>query len=581
MLLDRRDIDFILFDWLNGAAAADRELVSGVLDTAERIAERELLPHYKLSDVNEPYLDASGEVRIAPEIADGIRAIADAGLFSTVFEEDLGGAALPFSVYCAALAILKSGNIAAAAYLMLTVANARLITTFGSAEQIKAFAVPQIAGEMLGTMCLSEPAAGSGLGDVVTKAVFAGEDELGHRYLLSGNKMWISAGDHDASSNIVHLVLARIPDLSGRVDRNTNALSLFIVPKLLPDGQRNDVTVAGLNHKMGYRGVPNCLLNFGEGRFLPDAEAGAVGWLVGAPGHGMRKMFQMMNEARIGVGIGGAALACRAYQLSLDYARQRRQGRRPGSEEPAQIIEHPDVARMLINQKVFAEGSMALALYAADLADRAGSNPASRRILDLLTPVVKTWPSIWGLQACDLAIQIHGGYGYTRDFDVEQLYRDGRLNPIHEGTTGIQAIDLVGRKIVRDLGRSFFELLELVRADLQLAEHEGNLREAAAALAQRWSALDAAVRQLIEREGDLLLNGATAFLLAFGHCVTGWLWLSQALAASARGGGAATATGKVIACRHFVSSEIPRVDRWLDAALGEPAEWRWMPEAGW
>src|SRR5277367_6074097 len=289
----------------------------------------------------------------------------------------------------------------------------------------------------------------------MTRAVQDGDDVLGPRYRLTGNKMWISSGDHDITDNIIHLVLAKIPGDDGKLPPGTGGITLFIVPKLLPDGTRNDVRVAGLNHKMGYRGIPNCLLNFGEA-------GGAVGWRLGAAGQGLAIMFHMMNEARIFVGLGAAALAARGYRQSLDYARERLQGRPASAKDPAQpqrpIIEHADVKRMLLAQKAFSEGALSLILYCAMLMDRSKiqKDEAERASLEsyigLLTPVAKSWPAEFGLAANDFAIQIHGGYGYTRDFDVEQVYRDNRLNPIHEGTHGIQAIDLLGRKILRDNG---------------------------------------------------------------------------------------------------------------------------------
>ena len=282
-----------------------------------------------------------------------------------------------------------------------------------------------------------------------------GDDDLGPRYRLTGNKMWISGGDHDITDNIIHLVLAKIPGDGGKLPPGTGGITLFIVPKMLPGGVRNDISVAGLNHKMGYRGTTNCLLNFGEA-------GGAIGYRLGEGGQGLAIMFHMMNEARIFVGLGAAALAVRGYRQSLDYARERLQGRPASAKDPSSpqrpIIEHADVKRMLLAQKAFAEGALSLILYCAHLMDRervAGDKTEQARLdslLGLLTPVAKSWPSEFGLAANDFAIQVHGGYGYTRDFDVEQVYRDNRINPIHEGTHGIQGIDLLGRKILRDKG---------------------------------------------------------------------------------------------------------------------------------
>ncbi|MEP9359621.1 acyl-CoA dehydrogenase [Sphingomonas sp. KR3-1] len=569
MLLDRRDIDFLLHDWLNASALADRATVDAILDLSEKLAAEQFLPHYKRSDVEEPWLDEAGQVHICPAIGEALAHYAELGLFAAGFPEEQGGLGLPYLVCAASFAFFAAANVATAAYPMLTVANARLIAAFGSEVQFEAFARPEIEGRWFGTMCLSEPQAGSSLADVRTRAVADGEDLLGARYRLTGNKMWISGGDQDASGNIVHLVLAKVPDAAGVLPEGTAGISLFIVPKILPDGSRNDVRVAGLNHKMGYRGTANCLLNFGE-------EGGATGWIVGAPGEGLRQMFQMMNEARIGVGIGAAALGYRSYLLSARYARERLQGRSAGvrSGAPVAIIEHADVRHMLLRQKAYVEGAMALCLYCARLVDTAEDNGEDAALLGLLTPVAKTWPSEHGLAANDIAIQIHGGYGYTRDFDVEQLWRDNRLNPIHEGTTGIQAIDLLGRKILGD--GSGLPVLSLRIAQAVKAAR------AVPALARHADALSASLQRVTDTI-ELLRGGnraaaadnATAFLQAFGQVVLAWLWLEQAVVADAVGG--EMAEGKLRACRYFFECELPRADLLLgfvasgsDVASGAP-----------
>ena len=310
--------------------------------------------------------------------------------------------------------------------------------------------------------------------------------------------MWISGGDHDITENIMHLVLAKVPGADGKPEARHGGISLFAVPKGLPTRaatvrpvSATTSSVAGLNHKMGYRGTSNCLLAFGEGtRNRPQGQAGAIGFLIGEVGSGLAIMFRMMNEARIAVGVGATALACRGYHHSLAYARERLQGRSPAgaksANQPQQpIIAHADVRRMLLTQKAYAEGALALVLYCARLVDEetnAGTEEQRAdigRLLGLLTPVAKSWPSEFGLAANDLAIQIHGGYGYTRDFDVEQVYRDNRLNPIHEGTHGIQAIDLVGRKILRDGGVGLALLGERITAAVDRARRSNDLAEEA------------------------------------------------------------------------------------------------------
>jgi alkylation response protein AidB-like acyl-CoA dehydrogenase len=573
-LIDRRDVDFLLHDWLGVDALTGRDTVDAVLDLSEKLAAEAFLTHFKRSDVEEPRIE-DDTVRICPAIGEALARYAELGLFSAGFPEQLGGLGLPYLVTAASFAFFAAANVATAAYPMLTVGNARLIATFGSAAQIDTFARPQIEGRWFGTMCLSEPQAGSSLADVRTRAAVEGEDALGTRYRLTGSKMWISGGDQDASENIVHLVLAKVPDAGGILPEGTEGISLFIVPKILPDGSRNDVAVAGLNHKMGYRGTANCLLNFGEGD-------GATGWIVGAPGSGLRQMFQMMNEARIGVGLGAMALGYRGYRLSARYARERIQGRPAGRRggAPVAIIEHPDVRRMLLQQKAYVEGALALCLYCARLVDRAKRDVDDAALLGLLTPIAKTWPSEYGLAANDIAIQIHGGYGYTRDFDVEQLWRDNRLNAIHEGTTGIQAIDLVGRKILRD--RAGLAVLDrritATIAQVQVQAVAG-LAPHAAALAEAWRETSTAIAALRDGAPGAALDNATDFLRAFGHVVVAWLWLDQAIAAIAHDNAPHDfVCGKVRACRFFFECELPKVAPLLvlvrsgsDVAAGAPA----------
>jgi alkylation response protein AidB-like acyl-CoA dehydrogenase len=557
----RREIDFLLFDWLGADALVDRDLADGMLDLSERLAAEHFLPHYKQADVEEPVLDADGQVRLCPAVGDALRRYADLGLFSAGFSEALGGFGFPFLLCSASFTYFAAANIATSAYSMLTVANARLIAAHGTPRQIEHFARPQIAGRWFGTMCLSEPQAGSNLADIRTRAVREGADELGERYRIVGNKMWISGGDQDASENIVHLVLAKIPDEDGRLADGTAGISLFIVPKLLPDGARNDIRVAGLNHKMGYRGTANCLLNFGEAE-------GAIGWLVGKPGDGLRQMFLMMNEARINVGLGAAALACRSYRLSSRYAHERVQGRPAGRGQGASvpIVEHADVRRMLLAQRAYAEGALALSFYCAKLCDEE-ADPARASLLGLLIPVAKTWPSEYGLAANDIAIQIHGGYGYTRDFHVEQLWRDNRLNPIHEGTTGIQAADLIDRKILRD-GRGLAVLEAELAATMDRARCHPALAGCADGLADAWRRIARCIAALRDGAPDRTCDNAVPFLSAFGHLVVGWIWLDQAAAAAAIPPSGpdsdALRDGKLLVCRYFFDAELPKITAWAD-----------------
>ena len=582
-LISRRDLDFLLHEWLDVASLCSRaryadhsrETFDATLDTAERLATERFLPHRRKSDTHEPEFDGE-RVTVIPEVPEAVRAYAEAGLLSATHDYDYGGMQLPQVVDKACFVYFAAANVATSAYSMLTVGNANLLLAHGSPAQIDAFVRPMLAGRFTGTMCLSEPQAGSSLADVTTRAEPDGDSPLGARYRLFGNKMWISGGEHEICENIVHLVLARIPGSPPGV----KGISLFVVPRSLVTadgavGERNDVSLAGLNHKMGYRGTVNTLLNFGEGRRKPEGRAGAIGYLVGQPSQGLACMFHMMNEARIAVGLGAVALGYAGYLESLEYARNRPQGRPLAARDPASpqvpIVQHADVRRMLLAQKAYAEGGLALGLYCARLVDEektAGTveaRDAAHRLLEILTPIAKSWPSQWCLAANDLAIQIHGGYGYTRDYPVEQFYRDNRLNPIHEGTHGIQGLDLLGRKVAMNGGAAFAELGKAVQttiararatADTSLADHCGALEKAIARIAE--------VTRQLHSAGDpaRTLANASIYLEAFGHAVLAWIWLEQALAAHGRQG--AFYDGKRQAAQFFFRYELPRIGPQLD-----------------
>lgn len=557
-LLCETDMAFQLFDWLGleerlSGSEFDGDTARSYFDLSQKLAADQFLPHYKASDNQEPRL-VDGQVHVLPEIGTALAEYRDLGLFGASFPEELGGMGMPYLLSSASYAWFAAANCSSIGYTMLTGANARLIAAFGNEAQIDTFARPQIEGRWFGTMCLSEPQAGSGLADVRTRAVLDGTDQFGDRYRLTGNKMWISGGDQDISENIIHLVLAKVPDAQGDLPEGTEGISLFIVPKVLLNGDRNDVAVAGLNHKMGNRGTSNCLLNFGERK-------GAVGWMVGEPGQGLRQMFMMMNEARIAVGFGAAALACRGYLLSVDYARDRLQGRAHGQRNgpPVAIIEHSDVRRMLLTMRSYAEGAMGLCLYSAALVDRP-DDADDTALLELLTPVTKTFASEYGPKANDLAIQIHGGYGYTRDFDVEQLYRDNRLNPIHEGTTGIQALDLLGRKILRE-GHGIEVLAQRIAQTCRNADAFDELRDAADALRAALALVQSTIEAVRALPPSRQLDNAAQFQTAFGFVVVAWIWLDQAVTARALPASSSTDStlraGKVATCRSFFASELP------------------------
>jgi alkylation response protein AidB-like acyl-CoA dehydrogenase len=601
LICRRRDLAFLLYEWLDVEAltqrpryaAHSRETFEAALDTAEQIATDLFAPHARKGDLNEPQFD--GEcVTLIPEVRQALDAFVAAGLMAAEHDEEFGGMQLPVVVAKAAFAYFKGANVATAGYALLTVGNANLLLAHGSPPQIDAFVRPALAGRFFGTMCLSEPQAGSALADITTRADYERESPLGAQYRLAGNKMWISAGDHELADNIVHLVLAKIPGPDGKLVPGTRGISLFAVPKYLVRvdgsgvaarvtvGERNDVVLAGLNHKMGYRGTSNCLLNFGEGRHAPEGRRGAIGYLIGEPGRGLPAMFHMMNEARIGVGLGAAMLGYTGYLHALEYARQRPQGRplgpagRDAAAPPVPIIQHADVRRMLLAQKAYAEGALALNLYCARLIDEqqtaadADDRAQARLLLDILTPVAKSWPSQWCLEGNALAIQVHGGYGYTRDYPVEQFYRDNRLNSIHEGTHGIQALDLLGRKVVMQEGAAFRLLGATMEATIRRASAGSRHPDT-----QRWAAMladrvrrVAIVTQRAWAAGDPVttLANATPYLEAFGHVVLAWIWLEQSLAASVHYRHEETDFyhGKWAACRYFFLYELPKVDPLLD-----------------
>ncbi len=582
LILSRRDLDFLLYEWLDVLSLTqrerftehNRETFDAVLDLCERLATDEFATHNKKSDQHEPEFDGNS-VSMIPEVGAALQAFCDAGLMAAGQDFELGGMQLPCVIEKAGFAWFKGANVATSAYPFLTIGNANTLLKCGSTEQIERYVKPLLAGRFFGTMCLSEPQAGSSLSDIVTRA----DPEPDGSYRLRGNKMWISGGEHELSENIIHLVLAKVPGPDGKLIAGVKGISLFIVPKKIVHadgslGERNDVVLAGLNHKMGYRGTTNCLLNFGEGKFQPNGKAGAVGYLVGSLHQGLAAMFHMMNEARIGVGLGAVMLGYTGYLHALDYARNRPQGRHAANKDPLQaqipIIQHADVKRMLLAQKVYVEGGLALTLYCARCVDeeKTASEEHIRTnatlLLDILTPIAKSWPSQWCLEANNLAIQVHGGYGYMREYNVEQFYRDNRLNPIHEGTHGIQGLDLLGRKVVMRDGAALALLSEKVRATITQSGTT-ELSELGGALLQRWQRLLDVTTQL-HQSGDVntTLANASIYLETFGHIVVSWIWLSQALSAlDAQHNDQDFYAGKLQACRWFFRYELPKVDAQL------------------
>ncbi len=577
-ITNRRDIEFLLYEWLKTEALCQREKYSdhdkagfeAVLDLAQQIAEDKFESIAAKLDENEPVFDGE-KVHIMPEVKVAHKAFIDAGFLSAGNDFDEDGMQLPMTVLQVVRSMFAAANTPAMGYLSLTNSSANMLSTWGS-DELKARFLPHMrSGRFYGTMCLSEPHAGSNLADIRTRA----EPQEDGTYRIHGTKMWISGGEHDLSENIVHMVLAKIPGGPSGV----KGISLFVVPKFRVDdegncGDRNGVTLVGLNHKMGYRGTTNTLLNFGE-------KEACVGYLMGEAHQGLQCMFHMMNEARIFVGLGAVMNGYAGYLHSLAYAKERPQGRLPGNRDPespqVNIIEHADVKRMLLQQKAYVEGGLALALYCGRILDDMRSDAKADQtelslLMDLMTPLVKAWPSDFCLKANELAIQVLGGAGYTRDYPVERLYRDNRLNPIHEGTNGIQGMDLLNRKVRMKDGAAFKILQKRMAETIAASKDDTLLGEYSATLESALSATIKTTDKLLaigKDETRLATANATIYLRAFGQMVVGWLWLQQAMVANkaisqAAGSDKEFYQGKLSACRYFYRYELPTIHVDLD-----------------
>ncbi|WP_226663221.1 acyl-CoA dehydrogenase [Microbulbifer aggregans] len=576
--LSERDLAFMLYELFDVEALTtrpryadhSRETFDAAIETGKNVALKYFLPIRQKVDINEPTFDGE-RVHLLPEIKPALDAVIEAGLAAPATDFDDGGMQLPLVVANAVQSHLAAVASTTLAYISLTTANANLIEAHGSAEQIEKWVKPMRAGRFMGTMAMTEPGAGSGLADLTTTATC----EPDGSYRITGNKIFISGGDHELSDNIVHLVLARVKG----APKGVKGISLFIVPKFLVNddgsiGERNDVALAGLFHKMGGRGHTSTALSFGE-------NGGAVGYLVGEENRGLLYMFHMMNEARIMVGTNAALTALTGYQYALDYARERPQGRllanKDADSAPVNIIEHPDVRRMLLTQKAYAEGAYALCLYGSQLADdektaeTAEARERAHTLLDFLTPIIKSWPSEYGPQANSLAIQVMGGHGYINEHPVEMFYRDNRLNPIHEGTTGIQSLDLLGRKVPMNQFAGYRAVLEEIQGTIELA---GNTElslfavDLQAALVELQETTTTVFGAIADKNPDLVFSNSVSYLELFGHIVIAWIWLRQGLAADAglqrnpHPEEEAFYRGKLQAMQYFFHAELPKIYHW-------------------
>ncbi|MDG2035817.1 MAG: acyl-CoA dehydrogenase [Pseudomonadales bacterium] len=584
-ILDQRDLDFLLYEVFDAESLTkrdrytehNRETFDAAMTIARQVAEKYFLPIRSKADTNQPMFE-NGVVTMIPEIKVGLDAVIDSGLASARADFDIGGMQLPEIVASCSDAWLSAAASTTLAYASLTTANANLIDAYGTEAQKSKWVRPMREGRFAGTMAMSEPNAGSGLADLTSSAQINDDGS----YRVVGNKIWISGGDHELNENIVHLVLARVKG----APQGIKGISLFIVPKFLVNddgslGERNDVALAGLFHKMGGRGQTSTALNFGENE-------GAIGYLVGEENKGLMYMFHMMNEARILVGFSGAINALAGYRYALDYAKERPQGRLPSCKDPLtppiNIIEHADVKRMLLAQKSYAEGGFALCMFGSQLADDIKTAESQERrdyaslLLDTLIPIIKTWPSEYGCKANSMAIQVLGGAGYVNEHPVEMFFRDNRLNPIHEGTTGIQSIDLLGRKTQIKNGAGLKAVLTEMRETIDHARQSERLSGFAEQLEQACVLLTSTTQLLsaamAEKNIDLALSNSVKYLEVFGNVVIAWTWLKLGLVAEAGLARVAEEAdqgsspdsdfyqGKLQALQYFYRFELPEIYPW-------------------
>jgi len=578
-MINERDIEFLLYELFDSESLIarpryqdhDRQTFSQVIETAKVLATKHFLPIRQLLDTDQPTFD--GKIVHHPkELKTAFDAVVESGLPSATADYDFNGMQLPPIVACIANAYLTIAGGTGMGYSALTSANANLLQAHGSDALIEKWVKPMRDGRFTGTMAMTEPGAGSGLADLSTSA----ELDADGNYRIVGNKIFISGGDHNLTDNIVHLVLARVKG----APKGIKGISLFVVPKYLVDdngniGEANDVALAGLFHKMGGRAQTSTALSFGE-------NGGSIGYLVGEENNGLKYMFHMMNEARIMIGNSAAVIGIAGYQYSLDYAKERPQGRLPSCKDPlspmVNIIEHADIRRMLLAQKAYTEGALSLVLYGAQLADDSDTaltddaKQHAQLLLDFLTPIIKTWPSEYGPKANDLAIQILGGHGYINEHPVEQFYRDNRLNPIHEGTTGIQSLDLMARKLVINKQAGYLATLAEIEKTIAIAHQQPQLASYATELTQALTTLKDTSNSVLMAMGqqgpDLVLSNSVKYIELFGHVVIAWMWLkqgivaSQALTKSLHQDEKSFYRGKLQALQYFYRFELPQIALW-------------------
>jgi butyryl-CoA dehydrogenase len=573
--LSERNLRFLLYEVFDVVSLThydtykeyDGKTLDMVLKAAIELAEGLLWPNFQEMDKNPPEF-VEDQIKVHPSVKKFMEQCGERGWIGTNIPFEWGGQQLPQMITQACTFIFAAANYSASVYPGLTSGAARLILNFGKEEMKRIYLPKMLSGKWQGTMALTEPEAGSSLSDITTEA----EPTDKGFYKIKGQKIFISAGDHDAVENVVHLMLAKIQGAPAGV----KGISLFVVPKKRMDekGQLvfNDVVTSGIFHKLGYRGCPIAQLSIGDN---DDCR----GYLVGEPNNGLLYMFQMMNEARIEVGVGAAAIASVAYYAALDYSKKRLQGRKLSTKDPTlpqvPIIEHPDVKRMLLFQRSITEGALGLLVQCAKYADLAcvltgEEKEKNELLLDLLTPVAKTYPSEMGLFSISAGLQCLGGSGYCDDYPLEQYYRDARIHPIHEGTTGIHGLDLLGRKVIMKNGKAYKLYLEEVQKTIHEAEKFEELQSYAYKLKQSLEMLQKVTGHLMEvgkkETPELFLADATLYLEFFGIISVAWQWLVQATAVVMvlrnRPNGAETNfyNGKFFAFRYFFEYELPKME---------------------
>jgi len=567
------NVKFLLYDVFDVCSLLEKPYYSHhnkkmfdmVLKAALKLSKDKLFPLLEDMDREEPELVA-GEVKVHPSVPALMEEYGNGGWIGASFSESVGGEQLPLMITSCIKYFFTSANYSASVYPELTAGAAHLITAFGNEDLIKTYVPKMIDGKWQGTMALTEPDAGSSLADIATMA-FDNEDGT---YRIQGQKVFISAGDHNGVENVIHLMLGRIEG----APEGVKGISLFVVPKkrIQADGTliNNDITVSQVFHKLGYKGAPITELVVGE-------QGETIGYLIGEPHKGLFYMFQMMNESRLGVGMGATGIASAAYYASLEYAKERLQGRKSGQKKIDQsqvpIIEHADVKRMLLFQRSIVEGSLALLIQCAKYADFATLTEGEEKekndlLLDILTPIAKSYPSEMSVLSTSQAVQCLGGYGYCKDFPVEQYYRDTRIHPIHEGTTGIQGMDLLGRKVIMKEGKAFQLYLEVVKETILSAGEaptlQGQAKQLANALQQLEEVTAFKIIQRAERGVEVFLADATLYLEYFGLITIGWQWLKQAVVAlkmipEAKKNQRDFLAGKQVTFNYFFAYELPKI----------------------